>query len=430
MSGFVINNVKARQVLDSRGNPTVEVEISTDKFSARASVPSGASKGKHEALEIRDNGKEFLGKGVRKAVSNVKSVIAPKLIGLDAREQREIDSLLIDLDGTENKSRLGANAILACSMACARLGAICKGVELYEHLGEICNLTPNVMPVPVMNIINGGKHAGNNLDIQEHMIMPVRAKSFLEALRKATEVYHMLKRKIESKYGKHAINVGDEGGYAPPMKSSEEAFEIMAEAIEEAGYGKEIALAFDAAASEFYDGKSYTLAGKSMGSGELLDFYSDLISTFNIISAEDPFAEDDWEGFVEFTRKFGNKIQVVGDDLFVTNVRRLKEGIKRGACNCMLLKINQIGTVSEAIDAAKLAYENGYNVMVSHRSGETCDDFIADLSVAINCGQIKSGAPARGERVAKYNRLIRIEERLTNSSYAQNLKRTVLGSYL
>lgn len=408
---YKIDTVKARQILDSRGNPTVEVEVKSGSTVASACAPSGASTGSNEAIELRDGGKEYLGKSVRKAVENVNKLIAPKLKGCNVEEQREIDRLLIELDGTENKSKIGANAIVACSIACARLASLLKGKELYEHLGEVFGFKPRVLPVPAMNVINGGKHAGNNLDIQEHMIMPINAKNFSEGLRYGTEVYHVLKEKILLKYGKSAINVGDEGGYAPPLEETREALDLMVEAIEELGYQKEVKLALDAAASEFFDGERYTIGGKTLSSGELIDFYEDLIETYDIVSMEDPFAEDDWDGFVEFTRKFGNRIQIVGDDLFVTSVKRLKRGIDIGACNALLLKVNQIGTVSEAIDAAKLAFENGYRVMVSHRSGETCDDFIADLAVAINCGQIKTGAPARGERVAKYNRLLKIEEK-------------------
>ena len=406
-----IDYVKARQILDSRGNPTVEVEVGSGKFRASACAPSGASTGSNEALELRDKGKEYLGESVKKAVENVNNIIAPKLRDMDPREQREIDKMMIELDGTENKSRLGANAIVACSMACSRLASLCEGKELYEHLGEVFGFDPKVLPVPAMNVINGGKHAGNDLDIQEHMIMPVNAKNFSEALRYGTEVYHILKEKILSKYGKSSINVGDEGGYAPPLKETREAFDLIVEAIEELGYQDNVKLAFDAAASEFFDGESYKLGGKNFSSSELVDLYGELIETYDIISAEDPFAEEDWDGFIEFTKRFGSKIQIVGDDLFVTNINRLRKGINLGACNALLLKVNQIGTVSEAIDAAKMAFDNGYRVMVSHRSGETCDDFIADLAVAINCGQIKTGAPARGERVSKYNRLLKIEER-------------------
>lgn len=406
-----IDYVKARQILDSRGNPTVEVEMGSGNFRACACSPSGASTGSSEALELRDRGGEYLGKSVRKAIENINNIIAPELKGRDPREQREIDRIMIELDGTENKSRLGANSIVACSMACSKLASLCEGIELYEYLGNIFGFKPKILPVPAMNVINGGKHAGNELDIQEHMIMPVRAGSFSEALRYGTEVYHVLKEKIISKYGRSAINVGDEGGYAPPLRETREAFDLILDAIEELGYQDKVRLAFDAAASEFFEQDSYKIGRKRLRSGELADFYGDLIETYNIISVEDPFAEEDWDGFVEFTKRFGEKIQIVGDDIFVTNVRRLKRGIELGACNALLLKVNQIGTVSEAIDAANLAFENNYRVMVSHRSGETCDDFIADLSVAINCGQIKSGAPARGERVAKYNRLLKIEER-------------------
>ncbi len=406
-----IDSVKARQILDSRGNPTIEVEMKSGDLTASACAPSGASTGSNEALELRDGGDEYLGKSVKKAVDNVNKIIAPKLIGMNPEEQREIDRVMIELDGTENKSKLGANAIVACSMACSKLASLCKRKELYEHLAEVFNFNPRRLPVPAMNVINGGKHAGNDLDIQEHMIMPVNAENFSEALRYGVEVYHVLKEKIQSKYGKSSINVGDEGGYAPPLKETREAFELITEAIEELGYQDNVKLAFDSAASEFFDGKFYHIGGRNLSSGELVDFYGELIETYNIVSAEDPFAENDWDGFVEFTEKFGSKIQIVGDDIFVTNINRLRKGIEIGACNALLLKVNQIGTVSEAVDAARLAFDNGYRVMVSHRSGETCDDFIADLAVAINCGQIKTGAPARGERVSKYNRLLKIEER-------------------
>lgn len=407
-----IQEVKARQVLDSRGNPTVEVEIKTRKYSAVASVPSGASTGTYEAAELRDNDKAYRGKGVKKAVGNVNKIIAPKLIGMDAGDQRNIDKTMKELDGTENKSRLGANAILGCSIACARLAARCNGIPLYAYLGETFGYEPNVLPVPAMNVINGGKHAGNALDIQEHMILPVETKNFAEALQMGTEVYHVLKERILKQYGKSATNVGDEGGYAPPLAETKEAFELIAEAIEEAGYTKKVKPGFDAAASEFYDGKNYIINNKLYSSEELVDFYEDLIKTYGVMSAEDPFAEEDWDGFRLFTKKFGDKIQIVGDDVFVTNIERLKKGIELGACNCLLLKVNQIGTVSEAVDAAEFAFKNSYGVMVSHRSGETCDSFIADLTVGINAGQIKSGAPARGERVVKYNRLLQIEEML------------------
>jgi len=406
-----IQEIKARQILDSRGNPTVEVEMKTQKYRAIASVPSGASTGTYEAVELRDNEKAYGGKGVRKAVENVNKILAPKLIGMELSDQRKIDNIMNELDGTKNKSQLGANAILGCSMAYARLSATCENIPLYEYIGKTFGFEPKILPIPAMNVINGGKHAGNALDIQEHMILPVGAKSFAEALRMGAEVYHILKERILKRYGKSAINVGDEGGYAPPLNETKEAFELIAEAIEEAGYVQEVKPAFDAAASEFYDGERYKINERFYSSEELVDFYGELIDTYGIISAEDPFAEEDWDGFVLFTKKFGNKIQIVGDDLFVTNIERLKKGIELGACNCLLLKVNQIGTVSEAVDAASLAFKNNYGVMVSHRSGETCDSFIADLVVGINAGQIKSGAPARGERVVKYNRLLQIEEK-------------------
>ncbi|KAA0007613.1 MAG: phosphopyruvate hydratase [Thermoplasmata archaeon] len=409
-----IQKIKARQVLDSRGNPTVEVEMKTQKHSAVASVPSGASTGTYEAVELRDNNKAYGGKGVTKAVENINQVIAPKLLGRTTGEQKEVDRIMVELDGTENKNYLGANAILGCSMAYARLSAACENTFLYEYIGKTFGYKPEVLPIPALNVINGGKHAGNSLDIQEHLILPVGAKNFSEALRMGAEVYHVLKKIILKKYGKPAVNVGDEGGYAPPLNETNEAFELIAEAIEEAGYNKEVKPAFDAAASEFYNTGVYTINNKPYTPEELTDFYGELIKTYGIVSAEDPFAEEDWDGFALFTKKFGDKIQIIGDDIFVTNIKRLKKGIEKGVGNCLLLKVNQIGTVTEAINAAELAFKNNYSVMVSHRSGETCDPFIADLVVGINAGQIKSGAPARGERVAKYNRLLQIEETKEN----------------
>ncbi len=408
---YTIKEIKARQILDSRGNPTIEVTVKTNKCSASASVPSGASTGTFEAVELRDNSKEYEGKGVKKAVENVNRIIASKLMGMDVREQIEIDNTMKELDETKNKSNLGANAIVGCSMAVARTAAMCEDLHLFEYIGEKYGFKPKTLPVPSMNVINGGKHAGNDLDIQEHMIYPSGAKRFLEAVMMGAEVYHILKDKIMNKYGRSAINVGDEGGYAPPLSDTRDAFDLIEDSIEEAGYKKEVKLAFDSAASEFYDGNNYKVGGKIYSADELTDFYGELIETYDIVSIEDPFAEEDWDGFAIFTRKYGDRVQIIGDDIFVTNIDRLKRGIEKGVGNSLLLKVNQIGTLTEAIDAAKLAFENNYRVMVSHRSGETCDDFIADLSVAINCGQIKSGAPARGERVAKYNRLLKIEEK-------------------
>ncbi|ACS32579.1 phosphopyruvate hydratase [Thermococcus gammatolerans] len=410
---FEITAVVAREILDSRGNPTVEVEVYTPVSMGRAAVPSGASTGTHEALELRDGGKRFHGKGVRRAVENVNKIIAPEIIGMDVTWQRDIDMLMIELDGTENKSNLGANAILGVSLAVAKAAANALGLPLYQYIG---GTNAYVMPVPMSNVINGGVHAGNELDFQEFMIMPVGAKSFREGIRWVSETYHTLKKVIAEKYGKNAVNVGDEGGFAPPMKEVTEPLEVLIKAIEEAGYkpGDEIAFALDAASSEFYDEKlgKYVVGGKEYDRGELLELYRELVSKYPIVSIEDPFHEEDWEGFVMITRELGGKIQIVGDDLFVTNPKRIRKGIEMGAANALLLKVNQIGTLSEAIDAAYTAFRAGYGVVVSHRSGETEDATIADLAVALNAGQIKTGAPARSDRNAKYNQLIRIEEEL------------------
>ena len=410
---FEITGVVAREILDSRGNPTIEVEVYTPVSMGRAAVPSGASTGSHEALELRDGGSRYHGKGVKRAVENVNKIIAPEIIGMDVTWQRDIDTLMIELDGTENKSNLGANAILGVSLAVAKAAANALGLPLYQYIG---GTNAYVMPVPMSNVINGGVHAGNELDFQEFMIMPVGAGSFREAIRWISETYHTLKNVIAEKYGKNAVNVGDEGGFAPPMKEVTEPLDVLIQAIEEAGYkpGDEIAFALDAASSEFYDetrGK-YVVSGKEYDRGELLELYRELVSTYPIVSIEDPFHEEDWEGFVEITRELGKKIQIVGDDLFVTNPKRIRKGIEMGAANALLLKVNQIGTLSEAIDAAYTAFRAGYGVVVSHRSGETEDPFIADLAVALNAGQIKTGAPARSDRNAKYNQLIRIEEEL------------------
>ncbi|WP_423793441.1 phosphopyruvate hydratase [Methanocaldococcus indicus] len=411
---FKIKDIRAREVIDSRGFPTVEVEVVTKGNGfGRAIVPSGASTGTHEALELRDKEKRFGGRGVLLAVENVNSIIKPELIDYDSRMQREIDYIMIELDGTENKSKLGANAILAVSLAVAKAAANTANLPLYKYLG---GFNSYVMPVPLMNIINGGKHAGNDLDIQEFMIMPVGATSIREAIRIGSEVYHTLKNVIKEKYGKSAINVGDEGGFAPPLKTSEEALNLLVESVKQAGYEDDVVFALDAAASEFYKDNFYYIEGKKLTRDELLEYYKDLVNRYPIVSIEDPFHEEDFEGFRLITKELN--IQIVGDDLFTTNVKRLKEGIKLKAANALLLKVNQIGTLSEAIDAAELAFRNGYSVIVSHRSGETEDTTIADLSVALNSGQIKTGAPARGERTAKYNQLIRIEEELGYSKYA------------
>jgi enolase len=405
-----IEKVWAREVLDSRGNPTVEAEITIKGHRIRAIAPSGASTGSWEACELRDGGKRFGGKGVATAVSNVRGEIAKRLVGMDPTDQRAIDMAMIELDGTENKSRLGANAIVAVSLAAAKAGAMADGVPLYEHIGD----NGVTLPVPMLNIINGGKHAGGNLKIQEFLIIPAGAKSFSECLRMSSEVYMALKSNLKKKYGVSAINLGDEGGFAPPVNTSAEAMETIIGAISAAGYepGKDVFLALDAASSEFYDNGVYSLDGKKMSSGELADHYVSLTENYPLISLEDPFFEDDYETTAELTKKIGSKVQIVGDDIFVTNTKRLAKGIEMKAANALLLKVNQIGTVSEAGDAAQMSFDNGYSVVISHRSGETEDVSIADLSVGWGTGQIKTGAPARGERTAKYNQLLRIEEEL------------------
>jgi enolase len=420
LSRYSIARIRAREVLDSRGDPTVEVEVETGGGAlGMASVPSGASRGRYEAIELRDGGRRYHGLGVLKAVSNVLEVIAPRLRGLDVREQRVIDELMIELDGTRDKSRLGANAILAVSIACAKAAAASLGLQLYEYIG---GLEAGLMPVPFFNVINGGKHAGNELDFQEFMIAPTEAESFSEALRIGSEVYHELKRNLIDRYGPSAINVGDEGGFSPPMRRAEEALEAILWAVEELGYGRVVYPALDVAASTFYGLEGYRVMGECFSRGELLDYYEELVRVYRIISIEDPFQEEDFEGFAEATRLLG--IQVVGDDLFVTNLERLRRGVDLGAANALLWKVNQVGTLTEALEAAELAMSSGYGVMASHRSGETEDTYIADLSVALGCGQIKAGAPCRGERTAKYNRLLRIEGRLgERARYPKGLPR-------
>ncbi|MFW5489900.1 MAG: phosphopyruvate hydratase [Desulfovibrio sp.] len=405
--------VWAREILDSRGNPTLEVEVTLDSgHTGRAGVPSGASTGSREALELRDgDASRYGGKGVQLAVNNVIDVISEEIIGMDATRQVALDNTLIELDGTENKSKLGANAMLGVSMATARAAANFLGLPLYQYLGGV---NAKLLPAPMMNIINGGEHAPNNLDIQEFMIMPLGADTFAEALRMGSETFHALK-KILAKDG-HVTSVGDEGGFAPNLKNHGEAFEYIVRAIQEAGYepGREIALAIDAAASEFYKDGKYNLKGegKIFTSAELTDFYKDFVSRFPIISIEDGLAENDWEGFAHHTAELGNDIQLVGDDLFVTNPEILADGIEQGVCNSILIKLNQIGTVTETLDTIEMAKEASYTTVVSHRSGETSDNFIADLAVATNAGQIKSGSLSRSDRLAKYNQLLRIEEDL------------------
>ncbi|MBC7128289.1 MAG: phosphopyruvate hydratase [Thermoplasmatales archaeon] len=408
-----IESIKARQILDSRGNPTIEVEVKTKNAEGRASAPSGASRGSREAVELRDGGEEFHGKGVRKAIENVNTILAPAIVGMDVNEQEEIDGKIIKIDGTPDKRIIGGNACIATSIACCKCAANSKKIPVHLYLNKEANL----MPIPFMNIINGGKHAGNELAIQEFMIAPIMAKSFSQAIRMGCEVYYSLKEIILKKYGRNAINVGDEGGFAPPLKETRDALELIMDAIEENGYENEVMLAIDCAASSFYKDNLYYIEGEK-SRDELIDFYEEIVEEYHIVSIEDAFSEDDWDGFSKLTKKMGKKIQIVGDDIFVTNAKRLKEGIKKKACNALLLKPNQCGTLSETLKVVKICNENNYSIMVSHRSGDTCDSFISELAVAINCGQIKAGAPCRAERTEKYNQLIRIEEEIEKPIYA------------
>jgi enolase len=405
---FTIEHIHAREILDSRGNPTVEVDVFTESGFGRASVPSGASTGTYEALELRDKDKRYLGKGVVKAVKNVNTEIKEALTGMDVQDQRELDMMMLELDGTPTKSRLGANAILGASLAIAHAAAGSLGIPLYRYLG---GTNAFKLPVPTMNVINGGKHAGNMLAIQEFMIQPVGAKTFSEALRMGAETYHILGAILLKKYGNSAVNVGYEGGYAPPLKNTTDALDALCGAIEEAGYGEKISIGLDSAASEFYKKGKYNIDGRSYSSGEMVDLYADLVKAYPILLIEDPFEEEAFDDFAALTGKLKDTI-IIGDDLFVTNVTRLEKGIKMKAGNALLLKVNQIGTLSEALDAASLAQKNKYKVIVSHRSAETEDTTIADIAVAIGSELIKTGAPARSERNAKYNRLLRIEEEL------------------
>jgi enolase len=410
LSGSKIVEVKARQVLDSRGNPTVEAQVRTASVKGMAIAPSGASTGSHEVLELRDGGERYSGKGVLKAVENVNKRIAPRLKGMDVEDLKAVDQAMIDLDGTPNKQRLGGNAIVAVSLAAAHAGAASKGVELFEHLGPgSC-----ILPVPMMNIINGGKHAGTGLRIQEFMIVPAGAGTFAEALRMGTEVYQSLRSLLAEEFGPAAINLGDEGGFAPPFETTRQALDTIVKGIEKAGYqpGKEVMLALDCAASEFCSQGVYGVDKRRLGPIDMMEYYFSLVKHYPIVSIEDPFHEEAFDMMSLMTMRIGHKVQVVGDDMFVSNVKRIKMAIERKAGNATLLKVNQIGTVSEAMDAARLSFDNDYRVVVSHRSGETEDTSIADLAVALGCGQIKTGAPARGERTAKYNRLLRIEEEL------------------
>lgn len=405
-----IEDVYARQILDSRGNPTVEVDVKlTNGVRGRAAVPSGASTGIFEALELRDGDKsKYLGKSVQKAVDNVNNIIAPELIGEKASHQKEIDTFMIDMDGTENKSKLGANAILGVSLAVAKAAAKAYDMSLYRYLGGINALT---LPVPMMNIINGGAHADNNIDFQEFMIAPVGAECFSHALQMGSEVFHTLK-KVLSNRGM-VTSVGDEGGFAPNLDSNEEGIEIILEAIDKAGYNTDqIKICLDVASSEFYEDGKYILEGKYFDNKEMTDFLEGWVKKYPIISIEDGMAEQDWEGWEMLTQRLGCKCQLVGDDLFVTNTRRLADGIKRKAANSILIKVNQIGTLSETLDAISMAHTSGYSTIISHRSGETEDTFIADLAVAVNSGQIKTGSASRSDRMAKYNQLLRIEQKL------------------
>ncbi|MGO1567728.1 MAG: phosphopyruvate hydratase [Brachybacterium sp.] len=407
----LIDALHAREILDSRGNPTVEVEILLDDGTfARAAVPSGASTGAFEAVERRDGDKSrYLGKGVLDAVAAVVADIQPKILGMDVQEQRAIDAAMLELDGTENKGTVGANAILGVSLAVARAAADSAGIPLYQYVGG-----PNahILPVPMMNILNGGSHADSNVDIQEFMIAPIGAETFSEAMRVGAEVYHALKAVLQERG--LATGLGDEGGFAPNLDSNRAALDLIVEAIGKAGFevGKEVALALDVAATEFYADGTYTFEGASRTSAEMVDYYAELVDAYPLISIEDPLDEDDWEGWKAMNDRLGSKTQLVGDDLFVTNPERLSRGIAEGSANALLVKVNQIGSLSETLDAVDLAHRAGFKAMMSHRSGETEDTTIADLAVATNCGQIKSGAPARGERVAKYNQLLRIEEEL------------------
>jgi enolase len=411
MSSIV--NIKAREILDSRGNPTVEAEIILESgVSAIADVPSGASTGEHEALELRDGDKKrFKGKGVTKAVNNIEKIIFPRLKGMEVSKQREIDKLLIKLDGTPNKSKLGANAMLGVSLACVRAAAIEKRMPIYKYLGKNA---PNLLPTPCLNVLNGGMHADNNVDIQEFMIVPTGAENFREGLRMAAETYQTLKNVLKEK--KLSTGVGDEGGFAPNLTSNEEAIKVIIDAIHKAGYtkGEDICLGLDVAASNlFKDGKySMQSEGKVLTAEQMIDYYSMLTEKYPIIFIEDGLSEDDWEGWKLMTDKLGKKIRLIGDDLFVTNPERLKKGIDMGVANSILIKLNQIGTVTETLDTIKMAEEAGYTTLISHRSGETEDAFISDLAVATSAGKIKTGAPCRSERTCKYNQLLRIEEEL------------------
>ena len=410
----LIKSITAREILDSRGNPTVEVEVRLDdKSMARAAVPSGASTGAFEAAELRDGGKRYLGKGVEGAVKNIVEKIAPVVLGLNALDQKIIDEKMIALDGSKNKSNLGANAILGVSLAVARAAAASTGQSLFKYLGKA---EARTLPVPMMNILNGGAHADTNVDIQEFMVAPIGAATFKESLRWGAEIYHSLKSVLKSKG--LATSIGDEGGFAPDLASNRAALDLILQAIELAGFkaGSDIGLAMDVAATEFFENGKYKFEGKELTAEQMITYYRELVAAYPLLSIEDPLDEDDWDGWTNLTAQLGDKIQIVGDDLFVTNPERLQRGIESKSANALLVKVNQIGTLSETIAAVTLAHNNNFKSMMSHRSGETEDTTIADLAVALNCGQIKTGAPARSERVAKYNQLLRIEEELATAA--------------
>jgi enolase len=421
----LIEHIHARQILDSRGNPTVEVDvITTDGYLGRAAVPSGASTGTHEAVELRDgNENYYLGKGVLKAVANVNEILAKELLGYNVFEQNLIDKVMLEIDGTSNKNKIGANAILGVSLAVAKAAAASLNLPLFRYIGGV---NANTLPVPMMNILNGGSHADNSIDFQEFMIMPVKASSFSEALRMGTEVFHTLKKVLKDK--NHSTNVGDEGGFAPNLKSNEEAIEVVLQAIEKAGYkaGEDIFIALDAASSEFYEEETQKYhfkksSGEKLSATEMVSYWAEWVKKYPILSIEDGMAENDWNGWKQLTDTLGKKIQLVGDDLFVTNVEFLQKGISEGVANAILVKVNQIGTLTETINAVNLAHRNRYKSVMSHRSGETEDNTIADLAVALNTGQIKTGSASRSDRMAKYNQLLRIEEQLGETAYYPGL---------
>jgi enolase len=428
-----VRKIKAREALDSRGNPTVECDVETDDGVFRAMVPSGASAGQHEALELRDGDtRRYLGKGTLKAVENVNTIMSSKLGDMDCTRQNEIDRVMLELDGTENKERLGANAILSVSMAVAKAGAAAKKLPVYAYIGDLFGVTPTTLPVPMCNVINGGKHAGQENSIQEHMLMPTGAQSFREGIRMISESYHHLAKLLKKRFGAGGTLIGDEGGFAPAQITDiNDRFELMLKAVENAGYSGMMKIALDPASSEFFYDGTYRIGEATYSGGELVDFYDDLCNTYPIMSIEDGLAEDDWDSWVEMMKKLGNRIQIVGDDLFVTNTKRIQKGIELKAANSVLIKLNQIGSVTETLNAIHMAHKAGWTAVVSHRSGETEDTFIADLVVGTNTGQIKTGAPARSDRNAKYNQLLRIEEALGDTAVylGNNFRKTVKAPY-